>query len=154
MISAQPGHMIDKHISSQINRDLTNSNVLVIYGGNNFDPLVFDENVHNKMVQEVILYFQKILEFCQNSSNSEIAICSLIPRPRYPHLEKYFKQTSLGLFQLCKKYKCATFIDCESMFYNIEGQILKHYFKNDFIHLNGVSSQMLARHVFNTITQK
>ena len=106
------------------------------------------------MVQEVILYFQKILEFCQNSSNCKIAICSLIPRPRYPHLEKYFKQTSLGLFQLCKKYECATFIDCESIFYNFQGQILKHYYRNDLIHLNTVSSQMLARHVFNTITQK
>ena len=122
--------------------------------GNNFDPFEYDRNIHNEMVQKVIFCFQEILEFGENSSYSEIAICALIPRPKYPHLEKYFKETSLGLFQLCQKYKCATFIDCESIFYNPQGQILNHYFKKDLMHLNRVGSEILASHVFNVITQK
>ena len=45
-----------------------------------------------------------------------------------------------------------TFIDCQSLFNDSRGQILTNYFKNDLVHLNTVSSKMLAQHVFNEIS--
>ena len=152
---AQSGQVINDYTRSQIVHDITESEsmVVIMLGGNNFDPYLHDENIHNKMVQEVIFHFQDILDFAENTS-SEVVICALIPRPRYPFLEKYFKKTSLLLSQLCTKYRCATFIDIQSFFYNSNGQILSHFFKNDKIHLNRFTSKNLAIHIFKEISNK
>ena len=72
----------------------------------------------------------------------------------YFEKSKYFEKTSLGIFQLSKQYKFVTFIDCQSLFNDSRGQILTNYFKNDLVHLNTVSSKMLAQHVFNEICKR
>ena len=67
------------------------------------------------------------------------------PRPKHPHLKKYFEKTSLGILQLSKQYEFVTFIDCQSLFYS-QGQISNNYFKKDLVNLNIASSKMLAQH--------
>ena len=59
-----------------------------------------------------------------------------------------------SISQLSKQYKCATFIDCQSLFYNSHGQILNHLFKNDLTHLNKVASEKLAMYIFHEISKK
>ena len=68
---------------------------MVMLGGNNFDPYVYNANVHNKMVQEILYYFEKILQVAEQSE-AEIFVCGLIPRPRHPHLKFFFEKTSHG----------------------------------------------------------
>ena len=102
--------------------------VVILFGGNNFNGSIYDGNVHDKMVEEILHYFRKIFQTGKHTG-AEIFVCGLIPRPKYPHLKTYFKKTSLGIFQLSKQYKFVTFIDCQSLFYDSRGQILTHYFK-------------------------
>ena len=114
---------------------------------------IFDSNVDHETINEILYYFQKIFQRAEHIG-SKIFICGLIPRPKYPHLKNYFEKASSGIFQLSRQYKCATFIDCQSLFYDSQGRILCHYYKKDLIHLNNVGSKILALHVFNVITQK
>ena len=124
--------------------------IFIILGGNNFNPLVKDQAVHNLTVKEVIQKFKKLLQFSDRYSGTKIHICSLIPRPRFKHLDFFFKKTSIGLSQLCKKHNSATFIDCHSLFQNSSGQTLLHFYNSDGIHLRRFSSEKLALHVFNS----
>ena len=127
--------------------------VVILFGGNNFNGNIYDGNVHDKVVEEILDYFRKIFQRGEHTG-AEIFVCGLIPRPKYPHLKTYFEKTSLGIFQLSKQYKFVTFIDCQSLFYDSRGRILTHYFKGDLVHLNTVSSKMLAQHVFNEICKR
>ena len=124
--------------------------VFIVLGGNNFNPLIKDSNVHNRTVEEIISHFEDLLQFSEKSSGTKIKICSLIPRPKFSHLKIFFEKTSIGLSVLCKKYKCGTFIDCHSLFQDASGQTLLHYYKLDRIHLNRYASEKLALHIFNS----
>ena len=105
------------------------------------------------MVEEILHYFRKIFQTGKHTG-AEIFVCGLIPRPKHPHLKKYFEKTSLGILQLSKQYEFVTFIDCQSLFYDSQGQILNNYFKKDLVHLNIASSKMIAQHVFNEISKR
>ena len=124
--------------------------ITILFGGNNFNGRIFDSNVHHQTINEILYYFQKIFQRAEHIG-SKIFICGLIPRPKYPHLKKYFEKASFDIFQLSKQYECVTFIDCQTLFYDSQGQILSHYFKGDQVHLTKVSSRMLALHIYNEI---
>ena len=92
LILAQPGKILDEFICHQILKDLAVSNVIVIYGGNNFNPYVYGD-VHFKTMNEILHHFQKMIH-CAEKSGTKIVVCGLIPRPKYLHLKKYFQITS------------------------------------------------------------
>ena len=154
VLSAESGDKINGYIISQLMVYIAEANglikIFILLGGNNFNASVKDPSVHNSTVKEIISNFKTLLDFSDRYPDVQIHICSLIPRPRFKHLDLFFKKTSIGLSQLCKKYNSATFIDCHSLFQNSIGQTLLHFYNSDGIHLRRFSSEKLALHVFNS----
>ena len=108
MFSAQSGQIINDYTRGQILRDISKFlvTILIILGGNNFDGDVFDGNIHNQIVDEILCHFQTIFQKAEESG-TKIFVCGLIPRPKYPHLKKYFEKTSHGGLKIekyCNKY--------------------------------------------------
>ena len=105
--------------------------------------MTLGSNLQHKYVMRIMLYF----------FSTQIMICSLLPRPRYPHLEYYFKKTSKELHLLCKNYQCSKFIDFTSLFVNAYGKTLDHLFC-DGIHFSSAGVETFSSHLVGQIIRK
>ena len=80
-------------------------------------------------------------------------VCSIIPRPKYDHLDYYYQKTSKELYMLCQKYHCSKFIDITNLFLNSYGYTRKEMYC-DGIHLSKTAVDLVAPHLIGQILRK